>query len=257
MRLAIDKTYLIDLDGTMYRGEQVIEEAIVFIDQLLAYDVSFLFVTNNAMRLPSAIRAKMEKMGFHGLQDAHFFTSAMAAASYMKRTQSKRSMQCIGEEGLQIALRDAGFYTDEKQVEIVFVGLDRNADYMQYCKAMKYLYHGAILVGTNTDRRLPDKDDYLIGNGAILEMLSYASEAKRIDIGKPSAIMMEEALRYIGKDKDECIVIGDNLETDIAFGKANGVYTVFVETGVHRKADMKRYPYHPDAVLTSLKEFSI
>lgn len=73
MRLAVDKTYLIDLDGTMYRGEQVIEEAIVFIDQLLAYNISFLFVTNNAMRLPSAIREKMEKMGFHGLQDAHFF----------------------------------------------------------------------------------------------------------------------------------------------------------------------------------------
>lgn len=257
MILDPSKNYLIDLDGTMYRGDQVIEEAVVFVDALSAKGISFLFVTNNAMRTSRQIREKMERMGFQGLKDSLFFTSAMAAALYMKRIQEERAMFCIGEEGLQTALRQAGFYVDEEHAKIVFVGLDRSADYMRYCKAMQLLHQGAILVGTNRDRRLPDKDTYLIGNGAILEMLSYASEAKRIDIGKPSSLMMEETLRYIGKKKEDCIVIGDNLETDIAFGKANGVKTIFMQTGVHTKADIKRFPYEPDVVLTSFAQIII
>lgn len=257
MRLDTTKTYLIDLDGTMYKGDVVIPAALRFIQRLQEHHIAYVFVTNNAMRTPAMMKEKMERMGFQNLSLDQFFTSAMAAASCIARISDKRTMYCIGEVGLQDALAKAGFQHHDEKVEYVFVGLDRQADYAMYCQALHYLYQGATLVGTNSDRRLPDKDTYLIGNGAILKMLEYASEANMIEIGKPQAIMMEETLRYLQKVKEDCIVIGDNLETDIAFGKRNGVTSCMVCSGVHTRADISRFLDQPDMVVDSLDELCI
>lgn len=252
------KTYLIDLDGTMYRGTSVIPEAITFIQKLQVHHIPYVFVTNNAMRTPKKIKAKMEAMGFGNLSEHDFFTSAMAAVSYMKRTSDAKRVFCIGEEGLQEAIRQGGYHIDEEHAQLVFVGLDRHANFSLYSKALRLLYEeGAMLVGTNQDRRLPDQDSYLIGNGAVLAMLQYASEAPSITIGKPSSYMMEETLAYCNKNAQECVVIGDNLETDIAFGKENGVDAIMVCTGVHTSEDVKKFSFQPDVIVSSLSELHI
>lgn len=258
MILDVTKTYLIDLDGTMYRGNEVIDEAVSFIQLLQRYEISFVFVTNNAMRTPAQICQKMKRMGFTGLQEELFFTSAMAAVRYMRRTSDATRVFCIGEEGLQKAVHDAGYVIDEQHAQLVFVGLDRQADYSLYTKALRLLYEEkAVLVGTNEDRRVPDGSSYLIGNGAVLKMLAYASEAKTILIGKPSSYMMEETLAYVQKAKEDCIVIGDNLETDIAFAQINGVASIMVTTGVHTEEDLARFPYLPDVIVPSLADLHI
>lgn len=257
MCLDVTKTYLIDLDGTMYRGDDVIPEAIEFISLLQRHEISFVFVTNNAMRTPSMIREKMQRMGFANLRDEMFFTSAMAAVSYMKQHSSKRRAFCIGEVGLQDALRQGGFIEVEEDAELVFVGLNRKADFALYCEALNVLRQGAILVGTNEDRRLPQGDHFLIGNGAVLKMLEYASEAECIIVGKPSALMMEETLQYVRKDASQCVVIGDNLETDIAFAYDNHVESIMVTTGVHTKEDAQNCAKKPDVVVASLSQLRI
>lgn len=255
MALDRSKTYLIDLDGTMYRGNQVIIDALAFLAYLQKHQIQYIFVTNNAMRTPAQICAKMTKMGYQNLKEADFFTSAMAAVSYMKRTNDATRAFCIGEEGLHTAVKNGGYALDKEHAQLVFVGLDRHADYMLYAHAMKLLYEeGAMLVGTNQDRRLPDGDSYLIGNGAILEMLKYASQAPSIAIGKPNAAMMEETLAYVQKQKADCVVIGDNLETDIAFAQNNGVSSIMVTTGVHTKEDAGKGEVQPDLIVSSLLE---
>lgn len=252
------KTYLIDLDGTMYKGSQVIPEAITFIQYLQEHHISYVFVTNNAMRTPAQIRIKMEHMGFTNLQDEDFFTSAMASVSYMKKHHQAKRVFYIGEEGLAQAIQAAGYEIDETHAELVFVGLDRHADFSLYSKVLRLLYEeGAMLVGTNQDRRLPDQASYLIGNGAIIEMLKYASEAPSITIGKPSQMMMEETLAYVQKSQSDCVVIGDNLETDIAFAIDNQVPAIMVCTGVHTKLDAQHFRVQPDVIVSSLSELYI
>lgn len=255
MKLAKDKTYLIDLDGTMYRGNQVIPEALVFFDALQKHQINYVFVTNNAMRTPFQIKAKMEAMGYHNIKETDFFTSAMAAASYMYRHSDQRKAFCIGEEGLKEALRQVGFQLVDDHAQLVFVGLQRDATYSLYCKAFQMLQQeDAILIGTNGDRRLPENDTYVIGNGAVVEMLKYALQKEPLMIGKPSHLMMEETLRFVHKEKQECIVIGDNLETDIAFASQNGVESIMVCSGVHQKKDLDHFTFAPTHIIESLLE---
>lgn len=252
------KTFLIDLDGTMYRGNRVIPEAIVWIQRLQKHHVPYVFVTNNATRTPQQNADHMTSLGFTGIKPEAFFTSAMAAVAHMKKISAVRDVFCIGEAGLREAVLQGGYRLDEQHAKLVFVGLDRHADFALYSKAARILReHQAILVGTNGDRRVPDGDSFLIGNGAVLEMLQYASEAQCISVGKPSAIMMEETLAYVGKQKADCIVLGDNLETDIAFGKKNGVKTIMVTSGVHTRRDVERSSWQPDILIDSLLELNI
>ena len=258
MMLEQDKTYLIDLDGTMYQGDTVIPEALEFIEHLQRNQIAYLFVTNNAMRTPKEIMVKMHSMGFRGLKETDFFTSAMAAISHMKKTSAATHVFFIGEEGLRQAILRGGYVIDETAAQLVFVGLDTHADYSLYCKAARCIKERhALLIGTNSDRRIPQGDHFLIGNGAILQMLAYATEANCITIGKPNAIMMEEVLAYLGKTQHDCVVLGDNLETDIAFAKNNGVKSILVCSGVHTQADAERFSITPDLMVDSLRDLLI
>ena len=123
------KTYLIDLDGTMYRGSQIIEGAKEFIDALLKNNESFVFLTNNAKRTKRQNVEHMERMGFTGIREDHFFTSSMAAARYAAAHYEGRNAWYIGQDGLKEALVDAGFTIAEENVDLVFVGLDTEGTY--------------------------------------------------------------------------------------------------------------------------------
>ncbi|MCI8539916.1 MAG: HAD-IIA family hydrolase [Erysipelotrichaceae bacterium] len=258
MGLNCDKTYLIDLDGTMIQGDKAIAGAPQFIQYLQEHGIAYVFVTNNAMRTPVQIMEKMHRMGFANLKEEDFFTSAMAAVSHVKKVTKERRAFMIGEAGLAQALTQGGFIMDRKQAKLVFVGLDRHADFTQYCEAANLIRNRhALFIGTNGDRRVPQGDHFLIGNGAILNMLIYASETDCILIGKPSAIMMEETLAYVGKRAAQCVVIGDNLDTDIAFGKQNGVSSILVCSGVHNRSEAKNYHIQADLIVDSLCELLI
>ena len=140
------KTYLIDLDGTMYRGTEIIEGAKEFIDYLIAQDHPFCFLTNNAMRTKRQNVEHMKNMGFTGIEEKHFFTSSMAAARYMaKQDASKRKAWMIGQDGLREALMEEGFVLTKDHADYVFIGLDKSASYEDYSEALDVLLQGATL----------------------------------------------------------------------------------------------------------------
>lgn len=250
----MQKTYLIDLDGTMYCGNTLLEGAKVFIDALLERGQPFLFLTNNATRTRAQNVAHMEAMGFRGILEEHFFTSAMASAAYVAKRSTKRRAFYIGMDGLREALREAGFTIVEEDADFVFVGLDKQADYRKYSRALQLLLKGAQLIGTNYDRIIATSEGFDVGNGSIVTMLEYASSQRSPKIGKPYAPMLELALERLSLKKDDVILIGDNLETDIRLGYDNGVESVFVTTGVHQRSDMERLQVFADRVVDDLRE---
>lgn len=254
MKLRKDKTYFIDLDGTLYSGNQVLDGAIAFLTQLQKEKIAYFFITNNATRTRKQNVEKLEELGFSNIREQDFFTSGMASASYIAHHSEARRAFYIGQDGLKEALLEQGFVIEEETADFVFVGLDTNATYQQYCHAFSLLQKGAKLIGTNQDRRLPHGDGFWIGNGAIVAMFAYASGQEPLLIGKPCKPMMEEALRFAGISKEDCIVIGDNLETDILFGIQHDVETIFVTTGVHQEQDMGVLDIHPTHIISNLKE---
>lgn len=246
------KTYLIDLDGTMYRGNQNIEGAKEFIDDCLENNIPFCFLTNNATRTLRQNVEHMEKLGFTGIKEEHFFTSSMAAARSMAKLGYTKA-QYVGMDGLKEALINNGFEICEDP-ECLFVGLDKTGSYEKYSHALQYLLNGAILVGTNDDRLLANGNTFHVGNGSIVRMFEYASGQTSPKIGKPSKTILYEALDYYKLQKEDCIVVGDNLETDIALGANEGVESIFVTTGVHHKEDIERLQIKPTHIVNRLDE---
>ena len=194
------KTYFIDLDGTMYRGSQIIEGAKEFIDTLTKRGERFVFLTNNAKRTKRQNVEHMEQMGFTGIREEHFFTSSMAAARYAAAHYEGRNVWYIGQDGLREALEDNGFTVTEQDVDLVFVGLDNTGTYEKYSKALDFLLKGAKLIGTNNDRLLAQPGGFAVGNGSIVAMFEYASGQVSPKIGKPHAPILEEALKYFSAE---------------------------------------------------------
>ncbi len=248
------KTYLIDLDGTMYRGNSNIAGAKEFIDNCLKNHIPFFFLTNNATRTLRQNVEHMEKLGFKGIEEKHFFTSSMAAARIMRKKGYDKA-QMIGMDGLAEALHNNGFEISEEP-QCLFVGLDKLGNYEKYSHALQYLLRGAILVGTNDDRLLAHGDTFHIGNGSIVKMFEYASGQTSMKIGKPHSAFLYEALDYYHLSKEECIIIGDNLETDIALGTNEHVETILVLSGVHHEKDIERLKIYPDRIIHRLDELN-
>lgn len=248
------KTYVIDLDGTMYRGSQMIPGAKEFIDTLLERGERFVFLTNNAKRTKVQNVEHMVKMGFTGIEKEHFFTSSMAAARYVAGNYKGRNAYYIGQEGLEEALLENNFIITEDHVDFVFVGLDVDGSYEKYSKALSFLINKAQLIGTNNDRLLAKPGGFNVGNGSIVAMFEYAIGKESPRIGKPYAPILEEALNYFNLKKEDCILLGDNLETDILLGVENDVETTFVTSGVHTREDIERLHIYPTRIVDDLRE---
>lgn len=226
-------------------------------DALHATQQPYLFLTNNSKRTRAQNAAHMERMGYTGIKEEDFFTSAMAAAIYVRKRYQERRVFYIGEDGLKEALQEQGFVIVEDDPDFVFIGLDQSADYAKYSKAVNALSKGAILIGTNHDRLLAQPNGFAVGNGSIVAMMEYASNQKSPCIGKPYAPILEEALERCHWTKDEVLLVGDNLETDIKLGVDHGVETAFVLGGVHSEADIDRLNIHPDHILKNLRDLLV
>lgn len=249
------KTLIFDLDGTMYRGTSIIESAKTFLDYCIKTKIPFIFLTNNSMRSRKENVEHMLKMGYSGIREDMFYNSAMAACKYAKNKENINSAYYLGKQGIVEAMELEDIFFNDVDPDAVFIGLKKDADYNAYSKALSFLLNGAKLIGTNSDRILASPSGFEIGNGSIVTMFEYATGQKSPNIAKPYAPILEFCLDNFSLSKEDVILIGDNLETDIKLGFENGVETIFVQTGVHKVDDienLKIYPTHTVETLTDL-----
>lgn len=248
------KTLVLDLDGTMYRGPEPIEAGLRLVQKMQEKGIPFLFLTNNSMRTPAQNAVHMENMGYRGLQADQFYNSAMASAAWARKNLDTTRAAYVGKEGMKEALEQEGIEITDDHPQALFVGLNKEMDYAGYSQALAHLLNGATLVGTNKDRILAKPGGFEVGNGSVVAMFEYASGQKSPDIAKPHAPILDLMLEKHGLDRDEVILVGDNLETDIALGYNNHVKTILVESGVHDRNDIERLGVFPDLVISSLDE---
>ncbi|OXM87268.1 TIGR01457 family HAD-type hydrolase [Paenibacillus rigui] len=252
--------FLLDLDGTLYHGDQPIAGAAEFIRWLKEHGYPYLYVTNNSSRTPEQVAAHLAKVGIDAAAK-EVLTSAQAAALYMQEQRPGANAYIIGETGLQLAMQEGGFTTaDEAPADFVVQGIDRSFSYVKLAEAVRRIRAGAAYVLTNPDHLLPWNNELQPGAGSISASIERASETKPVVIGKPSPIIMNYAIRRLGLPKEHIWVVGDNLLTDIQGGIAAECHTALVLTGLLTRETVQehveRTGVKPELVCDNLQQLS-
>ncbi|MDP4157239.1 MAG: TIGR01457 family HAD-type hydrolase, partial [Bacillota bacterium] len=185
------------------------------------------------------------------------FTTSMATANYIYDRKKDASIYLIGEEGIRTALEEKGFQFAGEHAEYVVVGIDRDLTYEKLAVACLAVRNGAVFLSTNADVALPTERGFMPGNGSITAVITVSTKTKPIFIGKPESIIVEQALRVLGTNKNETLMVGDNYDTDIMAGMNAGMDTVLVHTGVTTREMLSSYDSKPTYTINSLDEWEI
>jgi NagD protein len=247
--------FLIDMDGVIYRGGELIPGAARFIQHLLREQLPFMFLTNNSQRTTRDVSIKLRRLGID-VEENHVFTCAMATARFLSRQKPGGTAYVIGEGGLLQALHENGFGIVDKSPDYVVVGEGRTLSFEMVETAVQMVLGGAALIATNLDPNCPTQTGTRPGCGAVVALLEAATGVKAFSVGKPSPIMMRAARKELALAASETVMIGDTMETDILGGVQMGYRTVLVLTGSTRREDLANYAYRPDAVVESIAELA-
>lgn len=233
---------IIDLDGTMYQGKQMIPYADRFIQTLRERDIRFLFLTNNSSRPPEQVADHLGEMGIPATKE-EIYTAAIAAARYIKRQKNDAIVYVVGEGGLVQAIREEGLRIVEdestEQPDFVVQGIDRQFTYDRMARAVQFIRDGAAYVQTNPDLLLPTDGGFIPGAGSIGAAIQAASGAVPVVIGKPSTIIMNDAISILGLPAERIWVVGDNVSTDIKAGVMAGCRTALPLTGLTTRDNLE------------------
>jgi len=248
--------YLLDLDGTVYRGEHLIPGAKETIAELRRRGRKVVFLSNKPLYSREDYAAKLTRLGIPTSKD-EVINSSLVLAEHLAREAPGSKVFIIGEIPLLKELWQAGLNITEvpEEVEYVIAAFDRTFDYRKLNIAFQALKRGAHFYATNPDRTCPVEGGEIPDAAAVIAALE-ATTGRKVEkiFGKPSRYMIQTALEVLGLPPEKCAMVGDRLETDIRMAKENGLTAILVLTGVTRPEDLKDSPFQPDYVLPSLAE---
>ncbi|WP_066065862.1 TIGR01457 family HAD-type hydrolase [Neobacillus soli] len=250
------KGYLIDLDGTMYRGAERIEAASDFVKRLRDQCLPYLFVTNNSSRTPAQVAEKLLAFDIPA-EEKLVFTTSQATANFIYERKNDASVYVIGEEGIRTALAEKGLSMAGEHADYVVVGIDRSISYEKLAVACLAVRNGATFISTNGDIAIPTERGLLPGNGSLTSVITVSTQTEPIFIGKPESIIMEQALSVLGTSKDETLMVGDYYDTDILAGMNAGMDTLLVHTGVTSKESLAGYDRLPTYAIDTLDQWEL
>ncbi|WP_125763725.1 TIGR01457 family HAD-type hydrolase [Companilactobacillus hulinensis] len=255
------QTYLIDLDGTMYRGKDKIPEAKIFIDNLNANGLDYYFLTNNTTKTPQQVADNL--MNNHQITATakQVLTPSLATAAYVKGMFKdgieNHSAYVIGEYGLKSAIFGTGIKLNETDPDVVIVGLDYDVTYHKFELATLAIKRGAFFIGTNADTNLPNERGLVPGAGSVISLVETSTQQKAKYIGKPEPDIVDFAVSVKEFDPSTAIMVGDNYNTDIKCGLSAGLDTLLVYTGVSTHEDIDKQTKKPTYQIESLDQWDV
>ncbi len=250
------KGYLIDLDGTIYKGKSRIPAGERFIARLQERGIPYLLVTNNTTRTPEMVQNMLASQFNVKTPLETIYTATMATVDYMNDMKRGKTAYVIGEKGLKDAIAQAGYQEDIEHPAYVVVGLDTDLTYEKLAIATLAIQKGAMFIGTNPDLNIPTERGLMPGAGSLINLLQSATRVEPVIIGKPKAIIMNKSLDVLGVARHEAVIVGDNYLTDIMAGIKNDIATLLVTTGFTKPEEVPNLPVQPDHVLASLDEWN-
>jgi HAD superfamily hydrolase (TIGR01457 family) len=250
------KALILDMDGVVWRGDAPIGDLAATFRRIQERGLKFVFATNNSTKTSEQYVAKLNGFGVD-VEPWQVVTSSQAAARAMAQSYPRGTRALvIGEDGLRIPLEQAEFeivsVENAPQAEVVVMGMDRGVSFEKLAEATLLIRKGVRFYATNMDKTFPTPRGEIPGAGAWISVITTATNVEPIVAGKPFPFLMELSLERLGSLKEETLVVGDRLETDIAAGQAVGCPTALVLSGVSTKEQADKWMPRIDNVVNDL-----
>ncbi|WP_276261323.1 HAD-IIA family hydrolase [Haloglomus litoreum] len=247
---------VLDLDGTVYRGGEPTPGAPEVIGRLRERGCQLLFCSNNPTKGRAAYVDRLAGMGIEATVD-EVLSAGTVTTQYLREHHGEDLLYVIGSSGLREQFADADLRTtnDPEAGEVLVVSFYRGFDYDTLTEAYYAGRDGVPFVGSDPDVVIPTEEGMVPGSGAIIGAVAGILERDPDHVlGKPSPEAVEMATDALGVPPNRCLMVGDRLDTDIAFGERAGMTTALVRTGVNDDADVAESDVTPDHVLDSIAD---
>ncbi|MBF6589555.1 MAG: HAD-IIA family hydrolase [Ktedonobacterales bacterium] len=231
------QTYLLDLDGVVYRGDRLLPGARELVAWLDATGRQVVYLSNNSLAAPEEVAAKLTRLGMPHPEGRVLTAGWAAVQAVARRFPGGRvfvlALPAIADLAQRAGLRPVAMDEPEMPTpDAVVVGLDRSLTYARLRRAMRAILAGAAFIAVNRDPRLPVEDGFEPGTGALVAALEWSTGRDAEMIGKPAPGIVTQAMRQVGARPDQVLLVGDGLDLDMPAGHAAGVTTALVLTGL-------------------------
>jgi 5'-nucleotidase len=243
--------FIIDMDGVIYHGNRLLPGVTEFLAWLEQSGKKYLFLTNSPERTPRELHEKLKRLGIDVGED-HFYTSALATASFLANQRPNGSAFIIGDAGLIHAMYSVGYTVNNVNPDYVVVGDTHGYNFEMIELAVNLVIKGAKLIGTNPDISGPVEDGITPSTKALIAPIEIAAGKKAYYVGKPNPLMMRIALKRLGVKREEAIVIGDRMDTDVRSGLESEIDTLLVLSGITDRKGIDQFPYRPHYILNGI-----
>ena len=245
--------FMIDMDGTVYKGGNLIPGATDFIAALKGRGIPFVFLTNNSSGPRARYYDKLIRMGFD-VGPENVLTSMTATIRFLLSQRSGKSVYPVSSPEVRAEMEEAGVTLVDDDPDIVVLTFDRTITYDKINRAYQAVRDGAELIATHPDDLCPTEDSYDIDIGPFIRMFEQMCDTKAIVIGKPNRLMLEMAAAEMGVDPEGTVMVGDRLYTDIEMAISAGTASILVLTGETSLEDLEASGKQPTHVLGSVAE---
>ena len=254
-RLSGIRCFLLDMDGTFYLGNRLIDGSLDFLEALRRTGRDAWFLTNNSSKSAAAYVDKLTRMGVPEPFCTQVMTSGHAAARYLAERFPGGRGYLLGNEVLRAELTAMGLEFTEDDPDYVLIAFDTTLDYAKMCKVCDFIRAGKPYIATHPDFNCPTETGFVPDLGAMMALIE-ASTGRRADVilGKPNRGIVDEALRRTGFGLNEMAMVGDRLYTDVATGVNHGMTGILVLSGEATLADVAASQVKPDLVFGRLSD---
>lgn len=251
------KLFLLDIDGTISFDATLIDGTMDFMNRVNEMGGKYVFITNNSTKSIEDYVTKFTGMGIP-VDETSFLTSSYATALYLKERYQEGLIFVLGTKSFIAELRSFGLHVTEELVDGIqaaVVGFDNELNFKKIETICELLLTRDIdYLATNPDLACPVGFGYVPDCGAICNMIREAVKREPVYIGKPNRMIVDMARKNCGYNREETVVIGDRLYTDIACGVNGEVDTIVVFTGEAKLEDLALTPHKPTYYCESIKD---
>lgn len=247
------KLFVLDMDGTFYLGEGILEGSLDFLEAVKETGRDYLFFTNNSSKAPEDYIRKLSGMNCRITRD-QIMTSGDVTIRYLNTHHRGKTVYLVGTPALEKSFREGGVPLTQEKPDIVVVGFDTTLTYEKLERACTYIREGSLFLATHLDINCPVEGGFIPDCGAFCAAISLSTGVQPRYLGKPFAETVEMVLDKTGARRESTTFVGDRLYTDVATGVKNGARGALVLTGETKLEDVPKSDVRPDAIFEGLKE---